>query len=94
MTRRNVPAEIENIMVRAPMIAIHAILDQGNLYKSLVAGGAIGALLDAYPPWIFRGIESGQAIVVLVTTRGQISRVPIRTHERIILLVGRSVLIL
>ncbi|MCC7449195.1 MAG: hypothetical protein IT324_17380 [Anaerolineae bacterium] len=62
LTGRNVPAEIGEHYGPKPSPAIRAILAEDNLFKRLTAQGKRAALLDAYPPRFFHGIDSGKRL--------------------------------
>jgi len=62
LTGRNVPAEIGEHYGPKPSPAIRAILAEDNLFKRLTAQGKRAALLDAYPPRFFQGIDSGKRL--------------------------------
>lgn len=61
-TGRNVPAEIGEHYGPKPNPPIREILQQGNLFKTLVAHNRTAALINPYPPGFFKGIESGKRI--------------------------------
>lgn len=81
MTGRNVPAEIGEHYGPRPNAPIRAILDEGNLYKSLVARGQSGALLDAYPPGFFAAVDRGKRLLSSLQHAVRSAGVPIRTHD-------------
>jgi 2,3-bisphosphoglycerate-independent phosphoglycerate mutase len=74
LTGRNVPQEIGGHYGPKPNPEIASILSQGNLFMEVVAQGGKTALLNAYPPGYFQGIESGRrlysAIPFALTTAG------------------------
>lgn len=74
LTGRNVPAEIGEHYGPKPDERIAAILREDNLFKRLVAAGRTAALLNAYPPRYFHGVDSGKrlysSIPLAVTSAG------------------------
>lgn len=74
LTGRNVPAEIGEHYGPKPDERIAAILREDNLFKRLVAAGKTAALLNAYPPRYFHGVDSGKrlysSIPLAVTSAG------------------------
>lgn len=74
LTGRNVPAEVGEHYGPKPNPPVADILRNGNLFSSLKKQGKTAALLNAYPPGFFKGIESGRrlysAIPLAVTHAG------------------------
>ncbi|HET7009915.1 MAG TPA: hypothetical protein VFI11_04000 [Anaerolineales bacterium] len=62
LTGRNVPAEIGGHYGPKPNPAVADIVRQGNLFLEVVRRGGRAALLNAYPPRYFQGIESGRRL--------------------------------
>lgn len=62
LTGRNVPAELGEHYGPKPNAAIRAILDEGNLFKTVVGAGLSAALVDPYPPPFFDSINSGKRL--------------------------------
>ncbi len=62
VTGRNVPAEIGSHFGPKPNPAVSRILRDDNLFKTLRSAGRTGALINAYPPRYFEGIDSGKRI--------------------------------
>jgi hypothetical protein len=62
VTGRNVPAEIGSHFGPKPNAAVSRILRDDNLFKTLRNTGRTGALINAYPPRYFEGIDSGKRI--------------------------------
>jgi len=81
LTGRNVPAEIGEHYGPKPNPAIRAILAQDNLFKSLTTRGKSAALLDAYPPGFFEGIDSGKRLRSSIQEAAFQGNVPIRTAD-------------
>ncbi len=74
LTGINIPAEIGEHYGPKPNPAIAQHLRNGNLFSKLVHSGKSAALLNAYPPRYFDGIDSGKriysAIPMAVTSAG------------------------
>jgi 2,3-bisphosphoglycerate-independent phosphoglycerate mutase len=74
MTGLNVPAMIGEHYGPKPDSRIAGIIKQDNIFKRLVKEGKTAALLNAYPPRYFHGLESGKrllsAIPLAVTSAG------------------------
>ncbi|MEP7288086.1 MAG: hypothetical protein ABI947_20215 [Chloroflexota bacterium] len=81
LTGRNVPAEIGEHYGPKPTPAIRAILAENNLFKTLTTQGKQAALLDAYPPPFFEGINSGKRLRSSIQEAAFQGGVPIRTVE-------------
>lgn len=62
LTGRNVPAELGRHYGPKPTPEIRAILDEGNLFKSLVAHQKTAAVINPYPPGFFAAIERGKRL--------------------------------
>ena len=74
LTGRNVPAEIGEHYGPKPNGAVAEIIRQGSIFSQLVSKGKKVALLNAYPPRYFDGIDSGKrlysSIPLAVTSAG------------------------
>lgn len=82
LTGRNVPAEIGERCGSKPNPAIRAILAQdANLFKEVRAHGLDAALLDAYPPQFFEGINSGMRLRSSIQQAAFEGGVPIRGED-------------
>jgi hypothetical protein len=83
MTGVNIPAEIGEHYGPKPNPAVAAYLVKNNLFSELVRAGKKAALLNAYPPRYFDGVESGRrlysSIPLAVTTAG----LPLFTKEEL-----------
>ncbi|HEY3311392.1 MAG TPA: hypothetical protein VGK00_07095 [Anaerolineales bacterium] len=62
LTGRNVPAEIGYHYGPKPDKATAAHLNDGGIFGELTRSGKRAALINAYPPGYFHGIESGRRI--------------------------------
>jgi hypothetical protein len=83
LTGVNIPAEIGEHYGPKPNPAVAAYLVKNNLFSELVRAGKKAALLNAYPPRYFDGVESGRrlysSIPLAVTTAG----LPLFTKEEL-----------
>ncbi len=74
LTGLNVPAMIGEHYGPKPNPRIAEIIREDNLFKRLLRAGKTAALLNAYPPRYFHGLESGKrllsAIPLAVTSSG------------------------
>jgi len=74
LTGVNVPREIGEHYGPKPNPAVAKYLLNGNLFSQLVRSGKTAALLNAYPPRYFHGVDSGKrlysAIPLAVTSAG------------------------
>ena len=74
LTGINVPAEIGEHYGPKPNPAVAKYLLDGNLFSQLAKAGKKSALLNAYPPRYFEGVDSGKriysAIPMAVTSAG------------------------
>jgi 2,3-bisphosphoglycerate-independent phosphoglycerate mutase len=74
MTGINVPKEIGEHYGPKPNPAVAKYLLNGNLFSQLLKSGKTAALLNAYPPRYFHGVDSGKrlysAIPLAVTSAG------------------------
>ena len=74
MTGVNVPREIGEHYGPKPNPAVAKYLRNGNLFTELAKAGRKSALLNAYPPRYFEGVDSGKrlysAIPLAVTSAG------------------------
>lgn len=81
VTGRNVPAELGYHYGPKPNRAVAAALANGGIFGRLISAGKTAALLNAYPPRYFDGIDSGKrlysSIPLAVTSAG----LPLFTHE-------------
>ncbi len=74
LTGQNVPAEIGEHYGPKPNPAVADFIRNGTLFSRLVSSGRSAALLNAYPPRYFHGVDSGKrlysAIPLAVTSAG------------------------
>jgi len=74
LTGINIPKEIGEHYGPKPNPAVAKYLQNGNLFSQLVHSGKTAALLNAYPPRYFHGVDSGKrlysAIPLAVTSAG------------------------
>jgi 2,3-bisphosphoglycerate-independent phosphoglycerate mutase len=81
LTGRNVPQEIGGHYGPKPNPDIASILSQGNIFKEVVAQGGKTALLNAYPPGYFEGIESGRRLYSAIPFALTAAGLPLMTAE-------------
>ena len=81
LTGRNVPLETGEHYGPKPNPAIAAIVRQGNLFVDVTRRGGTAALLNAYPPRYFQGIESGRRLYSCIPLAATIAGVPLRSAE-------------
>ena len=89
LTGRNVPAEIGYHYGPKPDKATAAHLQDGGIFGQLTQAGKSAALVNAYPPGYFQGIESGRRLfssIPLAVTRAGL---PLFTADD--LLAGRAI---
>jgi hypothetical protein len=74
LTGANIPAQIGEHYGPKPNPAVAALIQEGTIFSRLVAAGRSAALLNAYPPRYFHGVDSGKrlysAIPLAVTSAG------------------------
>lgn len=74
VTGQNVPREVGEHYGPKPNPAVAAVIRRGNIFQTLASKGRRAALLNAYPPRYFAGIESGvrlySSIPLAVTSAG------------------------
>jgi hypothetical protein len=81
LTGRNIPAEIGYHYGPKPDPAVAAALRNGNLFNRLAAAGRATALLSAYPPRYFQGIQSGRRLYSAIPLAAASAGVRLRTGE-------------
>lgn len=74
LTGSNIPAQIGEHYGPKPNPEVAQLIQQGTIFSRLVAAGRSAALLNAYPPRYFHGVDSGKrlysAIPLSVTSAG------------------------
>lgn len=81
LTGRNVPALIEEHYGPKPNRAVRSILDEGNIFKSVVDLGEKATLLNAYPPAYFDNIDSGRRMYSSIPHAVHAAGIALRTAE-------------
>ncbi|TFH38136.1 MAG: peptidase [Anaerolineales bacterium] len=81
LTGRNVPQEIGGHYGPKPNPEIAAILREDNLFKQVIAQGGKTALLNAYPPGYFEGIESGRRLFSAIPLALDAAGIPLMNAE-------------
>ena len=81
LTGRNVPAEIGYHYGPKPNGAVAEYLRNGNLFRNLTESGRRAALLSAYPPGYFAGIESGRRLYSAIPLAAVSAGLPLMTAD-------------
>ena len=81
LTGRNVPAQVGEHYGPKPNPAIAAIVRQNNLFLDVVRRGGTTALLNAYPPRYFQGIESGRRLYSCIPLAATAAGLTLRSSE-------------
>lgn len=81
LTGRNVPADIGEHYGPKPNPAIAAIVRHGNLFRDVIRWGGTAALLNAYPPRYFQGIESGRRLYSCIPLAATAAGLALRSAE-------------
>ena len=89
LTGRNVPAEIGYHYGPKPDKSTAAHLQDGGIFGELTRSGKAAALVNAYPPGYFQGIESGRRIFSSIPLAVTKSGLPLFTLDD--LLNGRAI---
>ena len=79
LTGRNVPQEVGGHYGPKPNPEIAGILSDDNLFMQVVAQGGKTALLNAYPPGYFHGIESGRRLYSAIPLALNAAGIPLMT---------------
>jgi hypothetical protein len=81
LTGRNVAAEIGEHYGPKPSPPIREILNQTNLFKTLVEHGRTAALINPFPPRFFAGINSGKRLPTSIHQAVLAAGLPILTEK-------------
>ncbi len=81
LTGRNVPEEIGGHYGPKPNPKIMEILTRDNLFREVVAHGGKTALLNAYPPGYFQGIQSGRRLYSAIPLALDAAGIPLMTAK-------------
>jgi len=81
LTGKNVPLEISEHYGPKPNPQIAEIIKRDNLFKRMALGGKKAALLNAYPPRYFHGIESGKRLLSAIPLAVTSSGLPLFTEK-------------
>jgi hypothetical protein len=81
LTGRNVPAQVGEHYGPKPNPAVAAIVRQTNLFLDVTRRGGTAALLNAYPPRYFEGIESGRRLYSCIPLAVTAAGLKLRTFE-------------
>lgn len=81
MTGLNVPATLGYHYGPKPNAQIASLIQQHSLAKKLTGGGYRVAMLNAYPPGFFEGVNNGKRLLSSNQLAIQVAGVPMRTAE-------------
>ena len=81
LTGLNVPAMIGEHYGPKPNPQIAEIIKEDNLFKRLLRAGRTAALLNAYPPRYFHGVESGKRLLSAIPLAVTSSGLPLFTQD-------------
>lgn len=81
MTGLNVPKVIGEHYGPKPNSRIAEIIREDNIFKRLLQAGKTAALLNAYPPRYFHGLESGKRLLSAIPLAVTSSGLPLFTKE-------------
>lgn len=81
VTGKNIPAEIGYHYGPKPNPEVAAFLNGGTLFSRCVESGKKAALLNAYPPRYFHGIDSGKRLYSSIPLAVTGAGIPLFTHE-------------
>jgi hypothetical protein len=81
LTGLNVPAMIGEHYGPKPNQQIAEIIKEDNLFKRLLRAGKSAALLNAYPPRFFHGVESGKRLLSAIPLAVTSSGLPLFTRD-------------
>jgi hypothetical protein len=81
LTGRNVPAEVGEHYGPKPNPPVSAIVREGNLFLEVTHRGKSAALLNAYPPRYFEGIESGRRLYSCIPLAATSAGLRLRSTE-------------
>lgn len=81
LTGINVSAEIGYHYGPKPNQEVAAYIRNGNLFSTLSKDGYKSALLNAYPPGYFTGIQSGRRLFSAIPLAVTSARIPLKTLE-------------
>jgi 2,3-bisphosphoglycerate-independent phosphoglycerate mutase len=81
LTGLNVPARVGEHYGPKPNPPIAEILKQDNLFRRIIQAGKSAALLNAYPPRYFHGLESGRRLLSAIPLAVISSGLPLFTQE-------------
>jgi hypothetical protein len=81
VTGKNIPAEIGYHYGPKPNPEVAAFLDGGTLFSRCIASGKKAALLNAYPPRYFHGIDSGKRLYSSIPLALTKAGIRLFTHE-------------
>ena len=81
LTGRNIPAAIGEHYGPKPNPAITELLKGGTIFTEIVKAGRLAALLNAYPPRYFQGVDSGKRLYSAIPLAVTLAGLPLFTSE-------------
>lgn len=81
LTGRNIPAELGYHYGPKPNPAVAAYLNDGTLFSDFTIAGRKAALLNAYPPRYFDGVNSGRRLYSSIPLAVTKAGIPLFTHD-------------
>jgi hypothetical protein len=81
LTGKNIPAELGYHYGPKPNPAVAAYLKDGSLFSDIMQAGKKAALLNAYPPRYFDGVNSGKRLYSSIPLAVTSADIPLFNHE-------------
>jgi hypothetical protein len=81
LTGRNIPAAIGEHYGPKPNPAITELLKGGTIFTEMVKAGRRAALLNAYPPRYFQGVDSGKRLYSAIPLAVTLAGLPLFTSD-------------
>lgn len=81
VTGQNVSAALGEHYGPKPNKAVAAVVEEGNVFSSIVERGGSASLLNAYPPRYFRSIESGHRLYSVIPLAATTAGIELMTAE-------------
>lgn len=83
LTGNNIPKLIGEHYGPKPTREIAAHLNNGNLFSKIIVKGYKAALLNAYPPGYFAGIQSGRRLYSAIPQAVTAAKIPLYTQDQL-----------
>lgn len=81
LTGRNIPAAIGEHYGPKPNPAVAELLQDGTIFSEVVRAGKRAALLNAYPPRYFLGVDSGKRLYSAIPLAVTLAGLPLFTKD-------------